>query len=252
VALLAGCSFQDFSSLNGGGVSGASGASSAGTESGASGGTEASSAGGDGETSGSAGSSVTAGKGGSSQGGTFQMEQGGEAGEAMAGAPSGGTGAVGQIVNPSFETASTSGWTVTPSDALSARHVYVQPPTGTINVPDGAYQLSTWHMTDTFEVEIFQTISGLEDGTYIFKGYFSLGVGLNGAQMFARNCGGAEVVPLDLEPITMSFEMRQITGIEVVGGSCEVGIAIDSNPQNWLNADLFSFEKEAGEMEETE
>jgi hypothetical protein len=36
-----------------------------------------------------------------------------------------------------------------------------------------------------------------------------------------------------------------VKDIEVVGGSCEVGLHIESQPKEWMNADLFTFEKDA-------
>jgi hypothetical protein len=50
-------------------------------------------------------------------------------------------------------------------------------------------------------------------------------------------------VPIPLTEPTQWLDV-EVTGIEVVGGSCEVGIAIDSKATNWLNADLFTFQKE--------
>jgi hypothetical protein len=244
VALSAGCSLQDFAYLNGGGGgSGGAGDPSSGNSS--SGGTKLQGASGD-QTSGAVGAGGSAAGSEATNGGEpGEMPLGGAPSEPAAGAPNAGTGAVGELVNPSFETSNTMGWTVEPADALIKKHAYVQWPVGGASVPDGNYELSTWHMTDMFSVEVYQTIMGLEDGTYTFKGYFSRGDGFNSTQMFARNCGGAEVEPVPV-PLTEPTQWLAVpmTGIEVVGGSCEVGVLIDSNANNWLNADLFSFEKE--------
>jgi hypothetical protein len=179
------------------------------------------------------GSTVT---GGSVSGGTGGM--GGSGG-------TGNTGATGALVNPSFESGTTSGWTVEPEDALSKRHAFVQYAQGASSVPDGTYQFSTWHMTDVYTVDLFQVITGLEDGTYVFKAYFSRGA-QNAVTLYARNCGGADPDPVDV-PITSGTEWLPVSvaGIEVSGGSCEVGLSIDSNQENWLNADLFTFEKDS-------
>lgn len=265
--LLASCSFQKFDYLENGATSaaGAGGGSAAGSgnQSGSddNGGTEQTEAGrggsagkggsgggpvaGAGEDSGGeAGSPGAAGDGGGGTdvGGSATGGTGGGGTGGMAG--TGNTGATGEIVNPSFETGTTSGWTVEPADALSKRYAFVQYPQGASSVPDGTYEFSTWHMTDVYTVMLYQNITGLEDGTYTFKGYFSRGA-QNSAVLFARNCGGTDPEPVDI-PITAGTEWVavSVTGIEVSGGSCEVGLGLDSQQENWLNADLFSFEKE--------
>jgi hypothetical protein len=260
VLLLAGCSFQSFDYLEEASGSGGSGGAGAGgtTISAGSGNPQAGSnspaEGGMGEPSraGSSGGPSEAGKGGSGGSeplaiGGVPASDGGAGGVAGDGTGNENTGAVGQLVNPSFETSNTLGWTVEPTDALTKRHAFVQVPQGTATVPDGGYEFSTWHMTDAFAVEVSQTITGLEDGTYTFKGYFSRGDGFNSVSIFARNCGGE----VDPEPVAVPLTDPsqwlnvELTGIEVLGGSCDVGLSIDSNPTNWLNADLFTFEKEA-------
>ena len=265
--LLASCSFQKFDYLQDGG--GANAGSSSGGKGGAAtnngGGGGSQQAGSDsagaagqpesGRGGGGSGNSGAAGKGGNVNGGRGgsevvndagagdQTSAGGAAGDT---GNNGGTGAVGQLVNPSFETSNTLGWTVEPTEALTKRHAFVQLPQGTATVPDGAYEFSTWHMTDAVTGEIYQTVTGLEDGTYTFKGYFSRGDGFNSVSMFARNCGGTDPEPVPV-PLTDPSQWLnvEVTGIEVTGGSCDVGLSIDSNPANWLNADQFTFAKEA-------
>jgi hypothetical protein len=252
--LLAGCSLQKFDYLQGGdgGNGGGGVASSAGSSDQA--GTDSQGESGRGEPGGGGGGASSAGtssKGGNSPlGGTHHAggdDAGGADGGGAGGKPNGGTGAVGELVNPSFETSNTSGWTVSPATALTKKHAFVQWPVGGGSVPDGNYEFSTWHMTDAFAVELYQTISGLEDGVYKFKGYFSRGDGFNAVSVFARNCGATDPDPVDV-PLTEPTQWLavEVVGITVTGGSCEVGLSIDSNASNWLNADLFSFEPDVG------
>lgn len=248
--LLAGCSLQKFDYLQeGDGGSGGAGASSvggntdqAGTDSPGESGKGEPGAGGAAGSS-SAGSASKGGKG--PLGGTHNAggdDEGGADSGGAGGKPNGGTGAVGELVNPSFETSNTSGWTVSPATALTKKHAFVQWPVGGGSVPDGNYEFSTWHMTEAFEVDLYQTISGLEDGVYTFKGYFSRGDGFNAVSIFARNCGALDPEPVEV-PLTEPTQWLavEMVGITVTGGSCEVGLRIDSNASNWLNADLFSF-----------
>jgi hypothetical protein len=238
-ALAIGCSFQEFDYLQDGGtLPPEGGKASAGTSS-TPGGTKPDGQGGAGETSG-AGTAPSGGKGGGpthhpDAGDTGNPNAGG-AGGAGGADSGGGTGATGELVNPSFETFNTVGWTVEPPTTFA----FVQAPQGTDKNPDGAYEFSTWSQLESFSVELYQNIKGLADGTYTFKGYFSSGP--NKVSMFARHCGAA-----DPEPVTVpaqAWTPIELKGIEVVGGSCEVGIRVESQKTEWMNADLFSFEKD--------
>ncbi|RYZ09882.1 MAG: hypothetical protein EOO73_03095 [Myxococcales bacterium] len=248
--LAAGCSLQDFDYLqkgtggsNAGGTSSSAGTSAAGTESGQGGeGAEPS-------TAGTGGAEPSAGtkSGGSNSGGTGNNAgTGGGGGKGgTGGTGGGGTGATGELLNGSFETNSTMGWTVDPAKALAnpPRYAFVQPPTSGATVPDGGYEFSTWHMVDAFKVDLYQTIEGVKDGTYVFKGYFNLGSGHNRVELYATNCGGKDPTPTAVLPAGDAvWSPVLLEGIEVKGGSCTVGLYIDSNKLNWLNADLFTFE----------
>ncbi len=273
-AIVAGsaCSLQDFEYLQAGadstasggvsaGGTGGGGASSvnsggsndAGADTGGSsvGGTDA----GGGAPTGEAGGGAAGAGGGSASGGTTQS--GGEtsvagAGEAGAegnvggagsgGASQGGSGPTGSIVNPSFEE-SYAGWTFDPISVRGA-FAYVQwPPTGGATV-DGAFELSTWSQATAFQVKVYQVISGLTDGKYTFKGYFNRGDGHVAAYIYAAGCGGED--RQENVPLTAPAQWLEvgIGGIDVVGGKCEVGFFVSSNPENWLNTDAFSFEKD--------
>lgn len=248
-ALLAACSMQDFGYLqNDGSSAGAAGSSSAGSGA-TEGGTKMNGVAGDDSdvaTSGSQ-SGGKGGGGGSDPGGPSEAGEpglGGASGAEAGGAGSDGTGATGELLNPSFETHSTVGWTVQPPDALTQRFIFVQGAQGTATVQDGTYELGTWHDKSSFQLEIFQKVKGLADGTYTFKGYFTVGPNYKSLKMFARNCGGAALAPLPLSSTAVDEWLPvELTGIEVVGGSCEVGLSIESNPGNWMNADLFSLQK---------
>ena len=160
---------------------------------------------------------------------------------ARAAGGAGGTdtpGGTGKLVNPSFESFNTTGWTVEPPTTFA----FVQAPQGSDKNPDGAYEFSTWSQNEAFTVELYQTIKGLEDGTYTLKVYISSGP--NKVSLFARKCGGA----VDPEPAvvpTQTWTPVEVKGVEVVGGSCEVGLRVESQKTEWMNADLFTFEKDA-------
>ena len=243
-ALVVGCSFQEFDYLQDGGTIPAQGGKASAGSSSTEGGTKPDGQSGAGEPSG-AGTAPNGGKGGGGgsnhhpdAGDSGNPDLGGAGGAAGGADGTGGTAPTGKLVNPSFETYSTVGWTVEPTTTFA----FVQAPQGSDKNPDGAYEFSTWSQSASFTVDLYQNIKGLEDGTYTFKGYFSSG--LNNVSIFARNCGGAA----DPEPVvvpTQSWTPVELTGIEVVGGSCEVGVHIESTATQWMNADQFTFEKDA-------
>lgn len=238
-ALAVGCSFQEFDYLQDGGTITSQGGTASAGSSTTEGGTKPDGQSGAGEPSG-AGTAPSAGKG---SGGSTPHPEAGDTGNPGSGGAggadgNGGTGATGELVNPSFETFNTIGWTVQPATTFA----FVQAPQGTDKNPDGAYEFSTWSQNESFTVELYQNIKGLEDGTYTFKGYFSSGP--NKVSMFARHCGGA-AAPEPVVIPTQSWTPVELKGIEVVGGNCEVGLHIESMATQWMNADLFTFEKEA-------
>jgi hypothetical protein len=246
-ALVAGCSFQEFDYLQDGGTIPSRGGSASAGSSTTEGGTKPDGQSGAGEPSGAGTAGTSAGKGGGAgsthhpdAGDTGNPGEGGAAGAGGAGGAdgSGATGATGELVNPSFETFNTVGWTVKPSGT----YAFVQAPQGTDKNPDGAYEFSTWSQNESFTVELYQNIKGLEDGKYTFKGYFS--AGLNNVSIFARNCGGA-ADPTPVAVPAQTWTAVEVKDIEVVGGSCEVGVHVESMATQWMNADLFTFEKDA-------
>ena len=145
------------------------------------------------------------------------------------------------LVNGSFEQEWV-GWLVDPPSAqgVYANVKWPQPGSYTPNGEPYENLLGTWHGTQAFVVTVYQSLDGLEDGFYTFKGYFNWGGAHNSLQMFARNCGGTDL-SVDIPPTAETQWLPLgISGIEVIGGHCEVGFTVDSNPNDWLNADLFS------------
>jgi hypothetical protein len=149
------------------------------------------------------------------------------------------------LENGSFEIGTTGGWTVVPASAIAARHIYVETPTGSVTAPDGVYQLASWHGTDTYAVTASQKVDDLEDGTYTLQGYFMRGPGIS-VELFARNCSTEDPTPVVIPATsTSAFTPFTLSGVEVVGGSCEVGVNITTSaPGQWMNADVITLTKE--------
>lgn len=223
-----------------GGESGDGGSQSEGGEGGVpSGGTA-----GSGGAAGTGGTLPVGGEGGESgstagQGGTSGASgSGGNAGNAGNGGSGGNPPLVGNLlVNPGFQSG-LSGWTIDPPTATGSRHVYTQAPNP---MNETTSSLATWHQTQEYSVFVSQTITGLEPGNYTFKGFVST-QRTQEAYLFARNYGGEEIkLPIP----TVSFEWQEYSiPIAVTGTSCEVGLFVHNGPEDWVNADEFSFEKD--------
>jgi hypothetical protein len=226
LAMLAGCSLQDFDSVQRDELSVAGSSSNGGSG---------------GSTSGSGGSGGPSGEGGGGSTGSPSNMGGSDSPGVVpdAGADSGFYSEPG-LVNGSFEQGYL-GWVAEPPEVLGV-YAFVQwPPMGS-TTPDGLNEMSTWAETAAFDVRIFQSLTGLADGQYTLQGHFNFGTGHNAVRLFARNCGGADV-ELDVpQTLASQWHPTELTGIQVLGGNCQVGFLVDANAGNWLNTDLFSFE----------
>jgi hypothetical protein len=60
------------------------------------------------------------------------------------------------------------------------------------------------------------------------------------AYLYATGCGGTDPAQSAI-PLSDIWTMISVTGINVVGGQCEVGLYIEGGLTNWLNADDFAF-----------
>lgn len=180
------------------------------------------------------------GKGGATSGGATSAGGSSQGGTTARGGSSSG-GANPTLVNPSFESSLT-GWTIDPPDAgpSGKRYVYTQAPTDSSKPPNGSQELATWHDKDSYQVSIFQTLHGLKDGVYTFQGYFSSDRS-GGTYIFARNCGGTDREAL-VPTTSWTWFTFALKDIQVAGGNCEVGIRVVGAPNDYLNADMFTFD----------
>jgi hypothetical protein len=145
------------------------------------------------------------------------------------------------IENPDFDAGYT-GWTFAPPSAEGTT-AFVQStmdgiPTAT------PYMLATYSQTTAFTVDVSQTITGLQDGQYTFEANFNCSV-LNQAYIYAKGCDGTTdggMFRSDI-PATSPTGWEGVTlyHITVTGGSCQVGLFVDSAPNQWLNAIEFRF-----------
>lgn len=198
------------------------------------------------DRAGSAGTMATSGGGAIGEGGTLG-EGGADAGSDAGGAAGEPVVAPrGEIVNASFEEG-LNGWTIDPSNLAVNSSVPGKPTVFAQGVPnvtpsDGNFALSTWDMSKPYTVRIYQVVKGLEDGTYKLTAQVANKIGVKRAEIYAKNCGGALPMPA-APPDTTALVEVTVDKIEVVGGSCEIGLDVDAAAADWVNADSFKLTK---------
>ncbi len=167
-------------------------------------------------------------------------------------------GPMNYLANPNFALSTLDGWSVDPPSAAQ-EYVFTQAPVGSAYTPQGQeYEVATYSGTDSFTVDLSQTLTNLPDGVYAFSGWFNRGDN-NEAYIYAQGCGqdaGVAVGPdggpggivVDI-PLTSTTGWEQVTigGLHVTGGTCRVGLYVDASPSDWLNADGFSFVAATGD-----
>ncbi|MFI9768968.1 glycosyl hydrolase 53 family protein [Streptomyces sp. NPDC052415] len=103
---------------------------------------------------------------------------------------------------------------------------------------DGAYRLSHY-ATSAYQVETYQYLSGLTNGTYKLTAWVRSGGGQKSAFIALKNCGGAEQ-RTDL-PVSASGWIRIVVPVSVTTNQCTISITSDANAGNWINVDDLTF-----------
>jgi len=146
------------------------------------------------------------------------------------------------ITNPGFETNGgytnqPSGWNVWYSESTP----YYTIKTEAGYAYSGDYKLTFWNDSD-YSCSIYQTITGLENGTYSLSAWIMSNGGQNTCQIYAKNYGGSEVnakVPVS----DINWNKVTVDGIKVTNGQCEIGLYADANGGDWCNIDHIIFRK---------
>ncbi len=138
------------------------------------------------------------------------------------------------IVNPGFEadglTNTPSGWQVWLDDGVDASTVKTE-----VNGYEGGYKLSFWNSSD-YGCSIYQTVTGLEDGTYTLSAWVMTNAGQKVNQLYAKNYGGEELIQT-LPVSDLGWNRVVIDNIKVTNGQCEIGVYSVANGGDWCNID---------------
>jgi len=131
-----------------------------------------------------------------------------------------------RLSNPGFESCDLSGWSNS-GNTVAALVQYTSPHSGNCN-------LAHWD-DQPWSVYTYQTLTGLPDGSYSFKGWF-MNWGVTTAYIKAENCGGPTLTAT-IPPLTI-YSQITIPDIPVTGGQCTVGIFTSSDVQAIVADDM--------------
>lgn len=84
----------------------------------------------------------------------------------------------------------------------------------------------------------WQVVTGLQNGTYTIRAMVQSGGGQVQNKILATDFGGSAEMNVNI-PVTSSWELVEITGIQVSNGKCTVGFYTQGNPGDWACADNF-------------
>jgi|GEM_PF-790287 len=141
------------------------------------------------------------------------------------------------LVNDSFES-DLEGWAYryTPADGASPITIA----SGWSPAGGGDKRLNYWS-ADAYTADTYQTVSGLENGTYKLSAWVSSNAGFNESYMYVKDTGKAEV----RTNIPASDAWVQIQAIVVVeSGTLTVGFYADAPAGKWLGVDFITLLKQ--------
>jgi arabinogalactan endo-1,4-beta-galactosidase len=131
------------------------------------------------------------------------------------------------LSNPSFETGTTSGWTVWTNNNNDAAYIQKGGSAGT-------YNLANWK-TSAYQAKVSQTVTGLQNGNYSLTAMIQNGGGQKACYLFTQNSGGAN--KFTSLPVSNTWTKVIIRGINVTNGQCVIGLWSDANAGNWCKLD---------------
>ncbi len=112
------------------------------------------------------------------------------------------------------------------------------------NAHSGAYSFKYW-LDKPFQFILSRRLTGLKEGSYSLRVWAAGGGGEKDYRLYARDYGGPELSARIVNTGWQKWKLYEIKGIEVVGGACEIGLAMDGDSGVWGNADDFEFVREA-------
>ncbi|GAE33755.1 glycosyl hydrolase 53 family protein [Halalkalibacter akibai] len=141
------------------------------------------------------------------------------------------------IANHSFEQDLDS-WQTNGSEAIST-------PESSWLPENGGKKLLNYWANQAYKADTFQTVTGVENGSYLLKVWVANTGSFNDSHIYAKQVEGAEVKKTI--PATSGNWTQMELPVEVVDEQVTVGIYTDANADAWLGADLVTLVKTGGE-----
>lgn len=106
----------------------------------------------------------------------------------------------------------------------------------------GTYAL-THKKNSSYQVYTYQNITGLANGIYTLTAWIQNGGGQNACYLSAKEYGGGAERMTSL-PITGTWKIVTIRGIQVTNGQCKIGLVSDAHANEWCKMDNLSIVKD--------
>ena len=144
------------------------------------------------------------------------------------------------VTNPGFNengaTTSPTGWTTSSADGTTSAS-YSEATSEGYDGDD--YQLTHWS-SSAFEVDTYQTLTGLSSGDYTLGVWIRANGGDSSNYIALTGCGGTGTptnVPVDSD----GNWVKIVTYVDVTTGDCTINFVTDGNADDWTNYDDVTF-----------
>lgn len=131
-----------------------------------------------------------------------------------------------RVNNPSFENGDLSDWTVAGTTAAGK----IEESTG--NSHSGSHVFNYWYGSP-YAYKLTQTMTGLENGTYVLKAWASGGGGETRLKLFAESAGGAALSTDVVNTGYNVWKQYTVENIKVTDGQLTIGFDVGAPKEIW-------------------
>ncbi|MEW9701524.1 Ig-like domain-containing protein [Paenibacillus sp. SI8] len=140
------------------------------------------------------------------------------------------------LQDPGFEAADPSPWVISGTSSavsIQAKDNHTQ---------GGPHSVAYWS-DSSFQFSVSQRIEGLADGRYVLTAWSQGGGGEKVSRLFAKDYGGEQLYADFTNTGYDLWSQPKISHIQinVINGTCTVGVEVEGNPNNWGSLDDVAF-----------